>query len=392
MIVVTGGAGFIGSNFVLDWLANPKAEGIINLDKLTYAGNLSTLAPLAKDPRHIFIKGDIGDSTLVANLLQQHRPRATLLRRVHLQIDTHHRARQAKLIEDDDSEEDDVLDADPVLDLPSSEGEDDEEDEDDDDDEEDDDDDDASDDGEEVSRAARAREEGMLSAWGKQRGAYHGGDADVEIDDDAAADEEAEALRLQRKRAHALNEDDIAFGYSSVAAPPSKTSGSGKKASATGALTPGGGKSNARLAAGDEGAAAGIAAAIHKSAPASSAKSSAGPGAKALAAAAATEESDASALAALELAMGSVQKHQAGGLGPAGQASGGERVAKRVTAMSRQAKLDVVVSGANPVKRLLFDTLCCSQEGWYLYLGMRCGSLPPFPLLHPIRCCLCRRS
>ena len=78
MIVVTGGAGFIGSNFVLDWLANPKAEGIVNLDKLTYAGNLSTLAPLAKDPRHIFIQGDIGDSTLVANLLQQHRPRAII--------------------------------------------------------------------------------------------------------------------------------------------------------------------------------------------------------------------------------------------------------------------------------------------------------------------------
>ena len=78
MIVVTGGAGFIGSNFVLDWLANPKAEGIINLDKLTYAGNLSTLAPLAKDPRHIFIQGDIGDSALVADLLQEHRPRAII--------------------------------------------------------------------------------------------------------------------------------------------------------------------------------------------------------------------------------------------------------------------------------------------------------------------------
>ena len=78
MIVVTGGAGFIGSNFVLDWLANPKAEGIINLDKLTYAGNLSTLAPLAKDPRHIFIQGDIGDSTLVTDLLQEHRPRAII--------------------------------------------------------------------------------------------------------------------------------------------------------------------------------------------------------------------------------------------------------------------------------------------------------------------------
>ena len=78
MIVVTGGAGFIGSNFVLDWLANPKAEGVINLDKLTYAGNLSTLAPLEKDPRHIFIKGDIGDSTLVTDLLQEHRPRAII--------------------------------------------------------------------------------------------------------------------------------------------------------------------------------------------------------------------------------------------------------------------------------------------------------------------------
>jgi dTDP-glucose 4,6-dehydratase len=78
MIVVTGGAGFIGSNFVLDWLANPKAEGIVNLDKLTYAGNLSTLAPLAKDPRHIFIQGDIGDSALVTHLLQEHRPRAII--------------------------------------------------------------------------------------------------------------------------------------------------------------------------------------------------------------------------------------------------------------------------------------------------------------------------
>ncbi|CAN1503467.1 RfbB dTDP-D-glucose 4,6-dehydratase [Burkholderiaceae bacterium] len=78
MILVTGGAGFIGSNFVLDWLANPKAEGIVNLDKLTYAGNLSTLAPLEKDSRHVFIKGDIGDSTLVAHLLQQYRPRAII--------------------------------------------------------------------------------------------------------------------------------------------------------------------------------------------------------------------------------------------------------------------------------------------------------------------------
>ena len=78
MILVTGGAGFIGSNFVLDWLANPKAEGVVNLDKLTYAGNLCTLAPLENNSRHVFIKGDIGDSTLVANLLQEHRPRAII--------------------------------------------------------------------------------------------------------------------------------------------------------------------------------------------------------------------------------------------------------------------------------------------------------------------------
>jgi len=76
MILVTGGAGFIGGNFVLDWLANPKAEEIINLDKLTYAGNLATLASLEKDPRHIFIHGDIGDRALVESLLQKYQPRA----------------------------------------------------------------------------------------------------------------------------------------------------------------------------------------------------------------------------------------------------------------------------------------------------------------------------
>jgi len=76
MILVTGGAGFIGGNFVLDWLANPKAEEIINLDKLTYAGNLATLASLEKDPRHIFIHGDIGDRGLVESLLQKHQLRA----------------------------------------------------------------------------------------------------------------------------------------------------------------------------------------------------------------------------------------------------------------------------------------------------------------------------
>ena len=59
-ILVTGGAGFIGSNFVLDWLAHSD-EPVINLDALTYAGNLENLAALQGDPRHIFVQGDIGD-------------------------------------------------------------------------------------------------------------------------------------------------------------------------------------------------------------------------------------------------------------------------------------------------------------------------------------------
>jgi dTDP-glucose 4,6-dehydratase len=75
MILVTGGAGFIGANFVLDWLAQSD-ETVINLDALTYAGNLQNLASLAGDKRHIFVQGDIGDSTLVDSLLAQHRPRA----------------------------------------------------------------------------------------------------------------------------------------------------------------------------------------------------------------------------------------------------------------------------------------------------------------------------
>ena len=76
MILVTGGAGFIGGNFVLDWLDNPSAEGIINLDKLTYAGNLTTLDSLQDDSRHIFIHGDIADKALVTELLGQYQPRA----------------------------------------------------------------------------------------------------------------------------------------------------------------------------------------------------------------------------------------------------------------------------------------------------------------------------
>jgi dTDP-glucose 4,6-dehydratase len=76
MILVTGGAGFIGGNFVLDWLKVPANEGIINLDKLTYAGNLATLESLKNDPRHIFVHGDIGDKALVTKLLKEHQPRA----------------------------------------------------------------------------------------------------------------------------------------------------------------------------------------------------------------------------------------------------------------------------------------------------------------------------
>ena len=77
MILVTGGAGFIGANFVLDWLAQSD-EPVLNLDKLTYAGNLENLVSLRDDVRHVFVQGDIGDSALVARLLAEHRPRAVL--------------------------------------------------------------------------------------------------------------------------------------------------------------------------------------------------------------------------------------------------------------------------------------------------------------------------
>ena len=77
MILVTGGAGFIGSNFVLDWLAQSD-EPVVNLDVLTYAGNLENLASLNGDARHVFVKGDIGDSELVSRLLIEHQPRAVV--------------------------------------------------------------------------------------------------------------------------------------------------------------------------------------------------------------------------------------------------------------------------------------------------------------------------
>ena len=77
MILVTGGAGFIGANFILDWL-RLHDEPVLNLDKLTYAGNLASLAGLQGDARHAFVQGDIGDRGLVARLLAEYRPRAIL--------------------------------------------------------------------------------------------------------------------------------------------------------------------------------------------------------------------------------------------------------------------------------------------------------------------------
>ncbi|GAA6140503.1 dTDP-glucose 4,6-dehydratase [Hydrogenophaga sp. 5NK40-0174] len=75
MILVTGAAGFIGSNFVIDWL-DQSEEAVINVDKLTYAGNLENLAGLKGDARHQFVQGDIGDRALIDKLLAEHKPRA----------------------------------------------------------------------------------------------------------------------------------------------------------------------------------------------------------------------------------------------------------------------------------------------------------------------------
>ena len=77
MIFVTGGAGFIGANFVLDWLAHGN-EPVVNIDKLTYAGNLENLTSLKGDARHVFVQADIGDSAKLAQLLAQHQPRAVI--------------------------------------------------------------------------------------------------------------------------------------------------------------------------------------------------------------------------------------------------------------------------------------------------------------------------
>lgn len=84
MILVTGGAGFIGSNFVLDWLRE-TGEPVVNLDKLTYAGNMENLAGLRNDVRHDFVQGDINDAELLAELMKRHAPRAI----VHFAAESH---------------------------------------------------------------------------------------------------------------------------------------------------------------------------------------------------------------------------------------------------------------------------------------------------------------
>lgn len=84
MILVTGGAGFIGSNFVLDWLKQ-NDEPVLNLDLITYAGNLENLKALQNDKRHVFIQGDIGDAALLTRLFNEYQPRAV----VHFAAESH---------------------------------------------------------------------------------------------------------------------------------------------------------------------------------------------------------------------------------------------------------------------------------------------------------------
>ena len=78
MILVTGGAGFIGANFILDWLAVPGADEVLTLDKLTYSGNLVNLASFDGDPRLKFVQGDIADQNLLSQLLLKYQPRAII--------------------------------------------------------------------------------------------------------------------------------------------------------------------------------------------------------------------------------------------------------------------------------------------------------------------------
>src|SRR5215471_17185733 len=83
-ILVTGGAGFIGTNFLLQWTAQQKGP-VVNLDKLTYAGNLHNLESIAENPRYSFVHGDICDRELLSNLFRRHRPRAV----VHFAAESH---------------------------------------------------------------------------------------------------------------------------------------------------------------------------------------------------------------------------------------------------------------------------------------------------------------
>ena len=76
-ILVTGGAGFIGSNFIIQWLSNNK-ELVVNLDKLTYAGNIHNLDTVKKNTHHIFVHGDIGNTQLVDQLLNEYQPRCII--------------------------------------------------------------------------------------------------------------------------------------------------------------------------------------------------------------------------------------------------------------------------------------------------------------------------
>ena len=84
MILVTGGAGFIGTNFIMDWFVDSD-ESILNIDKLTYAGNLENLQSLSHDPRYVFVKGDITDRNLIDTCLEQYKPRAI----IHLAAESH---------------------------------------------------------------------------------------------------------------------------------------------------------------------------------------------------------------------------------------------------------------------------------------------------------------